>query len=67
VEHESGIDEQEAQRLAEMIERALQEVARQKLPPGGSLMQAALLLESVAEDLRERATSAGLPYPPDES
>jgi hypothetical protein len=67
VEHERGIDKQEARRLAELIQHQFQQLAHQDLPASGSLLQAALFLESLAEDLRERATSVGLPYPPDES
>jgi hypothetical protein len=67
MEHESGIDLGEARRIAEFLHQRLQEIATSSQPPAAGLRSAADALETLARELRERANSVGLPYPPDEA
>jgi hypothetical protein len=67
MEHEHGITLDEAQQLSELVRQRLRQIAELHMSAASGLRAAANELETVAKDLRERANSVGLPYPPDEA
>ena len=67
MQHEQGLDSREVHRLCAYFEERLQRIADDRPSTAVGLRRAADFLEELAEELKERAASVGLPYPPDEA
>jgi|GEM_PF-2777826 len=65
--HEQGIRKEDARRLGAQVSNRLKEIAEANLSAAESLRRAADFLEELADELRQRALSVGVPYPPDEA